>query len=221
MKLVTDAFDALASDNSASMHLPLIRPLSVYVSDSIGSVTSSLKGIEGLRFASSPAEYVDLIVTDKEADLKSSCKTVFTNGFVPEGLRGLIEVENKPSVLVDWSNYDPLLQYAQLSELIVNSAPRIKGEAGDVEKRGFETVAFGKNGPLIVKKNWAGNISYHTLFDIEKSTLPYRVAFPVIMMNLVNLARSQAGISDSNGISTGILPELDLQANSPCEILLG
>ncbi len=225
VKIIPQGYDSLLSDNSASLRLPMIRPLYVYVPlTSLKAVQSSLGGMRGVRLQTIPDDQTDLIITDKESDLslKNSCRTIFTTGFVPEQLRKFITVDGKTSELVDWNYHDALLQYAQLSELLIIGDPKLKvstNAADDSpEKLGYDTVAFGKNGPLILKKVWAGTITYNVLFNVEKSTLPYRVAFPVIMTNLINIARVQAGLADSYAVATGILPELQMKPDTGYDI---
>jgi hypothetical protein len=74
---------------------------------------------------------------------------------------------------------------------------------------GFEILADAPKGPLILarldeKSGGAGRI--HFLFHPDRSTLPYRVAFPILMSNLVSLAQRMAGLSEASALSTGVLP---------------
>ncbi len=65
-------------------------------------------------------------------------------------------------------------------------------------------------GPLIIQKREEAKISYYFLFDPSRSTLPYRVGFPVLMANLSEIAMEQAGLADAHGNTTGVLPPLTL-----------
>ncbi len=224
LRLEPEGFDALRSDDSAFLSLPVSRPLRVYVDPEIGAVSAALKGVSGLRFETLPGADVDLLVTNsaKRAE-DSSARVVLGAGFIPERLRDYIEMADKSSTVIDWLPLDPLLQYAQLSELLIMGDPTLKSaKDGSLqalpERFGYEAVASGQDGPLILKRSGGGRVEYDFLFDISKSTLPYRVAFPVMMSNLVSLARTQAGLADAAAFSTGVLPPLRLAPGQPCEI---
>jgi hypothetical protein len=47
---------------------------------------------------------------------------------------------------------------------------------GDFEKLGYELLAFGNEGPLIVRKRDGPKLYYWLLFHTDRSTLPYRVS---------------------------------------------
>jgi hypothetical protein len=50
----------------------------------------------------------------------------------------------------------------------------------------------------------------HLLFHTDRSTLPYRVGFPVFISNLVNAALRQAQLGEAGAAPCGVLPALTL-----------
>ncbi len=224
MKILPEGFDSLESDNCASMNLVAGRKLSAYASPGLAAVNAALRGIVAVKMLDSPTVLPppDLIAADNPSDIKDGCRTVMTSGFVPERLKGLIALEEKPGGVTDWERKDPLLDHAELSEIIISENPRFKTDSrenfAELERLGYETVAHGAEAPLIVKRAWAGQIYYHLLFSIEKTTLPYRVAFPVIISNLVGMAMSQAGLAEARAVATGILPEIQVGSEAVCEV---
>ena len=51
----------------------------------------------------------------------------------------------------------------------------------------------------------------YLLFHTDRSTLPYRVGFPILVQNVVNIALQQASLSELRSARTGVLPPLELQ----------
>jgi hypothetical protein len=48
------------------------------------------------------------------------------------------------------------------------------------------------------------------LFNTDRSTLPYRVGFPILVANVVQIALEQAGLAEADADRTGVLPPLAL-----------
>jgi hypothetical protein len=57
------------------------------------------------------------------------------------------------------------------------------------------------------------NLHVHLLFHTDRSTLPYRVAFPIFISNLVTAALRQAHLGEVDAAPTGVLPALPLDPN--------
>ena len=51
---------------------------------------------------------------------------------------------------------------------------------------------------------------YHLLFNPNRSTLVYRVGFPILVANAVELAMREGQLSEVRGVRTGVLPPLKL-----------
>jgi hypothetical protein len=225
LQLKPDGFDALTTDNTAYITLPQLRPLQVYISPSLKSIKAAMRGIKEVNLypeknpisaSITPANSYDLAVTDTETSISPDTKLIFSSGLIPNDLRGVLRKEKKDIAVMDWIRDDPLLQHTQLNELSImeGTAFRKGSSAKNLEKLGYQTVIFGSPGPLLLKKERADQISYSMLFDISKSTLPFRIAFPIMIKNLVELARKKAGLSDITADRTGILPIATLLPNS-------
>jgi Ca-activated chloride channel homolog len=217
LRVKPDGFDALTSDNTAYIQLPKLRPLWVYVSPGLKTVRSAISGMQGVSLndpedLSSAGQEYDLYITDQPANVENQSRVLLTTGFIPDKLKSILATENKEVTLVDWKKEDPLLCHAQLGELsIMEGSAFVKGQnAKDLEKLGYSTAMYGTLGPLLLKKEWAGQTAYYMLFNIDRSTLPYRIAFPIMIKNLIELTRRQAGLSDVIANRTGILPKLQL-----------
>jgi hypothetical protein len=83
----------------------------------------------------------------------------------------------------------------------------------DIEDRGYEVLADGNAGPLLLQKREGLQVSWWFLFHTDKSTLPYRVGFPIIMANAVDAALKQASLSEIAAAPTGVLPGVALEAD--------
>jgi hypothetical protein len=162
--------------------------------------------------STSPPPSYDLIVTDTEKNLDLDTKFIFSTGFIPPDLQNILREKQNDITIVDWKKEDPLLRHTQLGELsIMEGTEFVNGNSEkNLEKQGYQTIIFGSQGPLLLKKEWADQTSYNLLFNISKSTLPFRIAFPIMIKNLVELARKKAGLSDVIADKTGILPEMIL-----------
>jgi len=97
------------------------------------------------------------------------------------------------------------------------SAPGVTEK--DFEKLGYEVLAHGKSGPLILVRDREGILDYYLLFHPERSTLPYRVGFPVLVSNLIEESLERAGLSEIRGSTTGTLPLRQVEANKRYEII--
>jgi hypothetical protein len=83
----------------------------------------------------------------------------------------------------------------------------------DYEDVGYEILAQGRTGPLVLRKEAAGRTALFLLFHTDRSTLPYRVGFPILVSNAVQIAMQQAGLSEIRGQQTGVLPPRNLKPN--------
>ena len=224
LQLKPDGFDALSSDNTAYISLPLLRPLVVYISPTLKSIRAAMRGISNIDIfppaeqitSTTPPSNYDLIITDSPSLLSLETHFIFTVGFIPPALEPFLEKNTKDASIIDWDKESPLLRHAQLGEVaIMEGSSFRKGKSKkDLEESGYQTIIFGEKGPLLLKKEWADQTTYNLLFNISKSTLPFRVAFPIIMQNLIDLARQKAGLADQTAEATGILPRLHLMPDT-------
>jgi len=216
--LKSEKIDALASDNTAYLHLPVLRPLRIYIPVSLHSVRAAMKGIEGVTvFPAKKSDLpksnnYDLIITDNKADMEKDSLVIFTNGFVPDYIKHVVKIKKTPTTLTDWNREDKLLRNMELGELVlIEEAHFLPGKnKKDLQNLGNEIEMYGKDGPLLLRNEWNDRLAYHMMFHINNSSLPYRIAFPIMIKNLVEITRMQAGLADLTADRTGILKELRL-----------
>lgn len=218
--LVPQGFDSLASDNIASLDLPIPRPLAVYCPEELDSFRHAFEAIENLALFptgddSGPSEY-DLIVSDQESDLDRNAPVAFFVGVIPPDLKDLVTVGTNLAELVDWRRSEPLLQHVQLAEVQTSDEPKsaegITSE--DYEERGYEVIAFGRAGPLFLKKSSPQRISFFSLFHTDRSTLPYRIGFPILVSNLVQETLRGSDLLEVRAGQTGVLEPITVDADT-------
>jgi hypothetical protein len=71
----------------------------------------------------------------------------------------------------------------------------------------------GNAGPLLLQRREGLKISFWFLFHTDRSTLPYRLGFPIIAANAVEASLKQASLSDVSAAATGTLPPLIVEAS--------
>ena len=83
---------------------------------------------------------------------------------------------------------------------------------------GYEILAQGPRGPLIVERTDGDALLIALLFHTDRSTLPYRVGFPIFVSNVVQAALKQSGLAEAAATRTGVLPALTLAPNRAVHI---
>jgi hypothetical protein len=157
----------------------------------------------------------DLVLANSEADLKLPARLLCSIGFVPPDLQKLVTIESGNSTVVDWRRDSPLLQHVLLTDVVLMDDPHYAADANESSyaNLGYEVLAHGSHGPLMVSRLEGGNLRVHLLFHTDRSTLPYRVGFPVFVSNLVNAALRQAQLGEVEAAACGVLPALTLAPN--------
>lgn len=216
-------FDSLASDNDAWLTLPAVRPLDVFVPESLATFRHALAALDGLRIFPqqgrlSPSSF-DLTITDKPESQKTAPALITcTVGFVPDNIAPLVSIAKKSTTAIDWRRESPLLQHVSLDEVIFMEDPVTAPGKDDsaFANLGCEILAHGPHGPLALTltDDAGGTMRVHLLFHPEQSTLPFRVAFPIFTANLVERARAIAGLSEAAAIATGVLPPQNFTAGA-------
>jgi hypothetical protein len=137
-----------------------------------------------------------------------------TVGVVPADLRTILSITQKPAQAIDWRRDAPLLQHVAFDEVIFGDDPAFAPGENDsaLASRGYEPLVQGPHGPLAVSHSEGGNLRLALLFHPDRSTLPYRVGFPVLVSNLVQQARAMSGLGDAASAATGVLPPLSVSA---------
>jgi hypothetical protein len=220
--LRVDGFDSLAADNEAWLTLPAGRPLDVFVPESLTVFRHALAALEGLRIfpskdAPSPGAF-DLAIIDKpDAPL---ARVVCTTGFIPGDLAALVNLGTKSATAIDWRRESPLLQHVSFDEVIFMEDPITTAGKDETAfaNLGCEILAQGPHGPLALLRRDGENPRIHLLFHPERSTLPFRVAFPILVSNLVLYAQKAAGLSESTAVATGVLPPRHFGTGSTVQV---
>ncbi len=214
LRLTTDAFDALLSDNRAYLDLAPARPVWVYIPDSLHRHRLAFGAMSGVRVfpaagAATPASF-DIIVSDDPADLDRTAPTRMFINIIPPELNELITLRDEPSLVVDWQRNDELLRYLQLDDHVLMKQPAWAPEVGEaeLEARGFEVLVYGQSGPLLLRHRNNEDVTYYQLFHTHDSTQHYSIYFVMMLQNLVDIAMHQAGLSETTAQSTGVLPPL-------------
>ena len=218
VRLRPDGFDSLASDNVAFIELPALRPLWVYCPVSLATYRHALAAVSGIRLfpqegAQAAETGFDLVVTDRPEDLGLQARTWLTVGIIPEDVRRLLTVRKEGSAVVDWQRGAELLQHVELSDLL--TLEQIQSNDGvrdsDYDNLGYDILIHGRGGPMLLEKRSRERTGFYLLFHSDRSTLPYRVGFPILVSNLVRLALFDAGLAEAQGPRTGVLraPQLE------------
>ncbi len=206
-------FDALESDNAAFLSLPALRPVGIHVAETLVSFRHALRAVEGVEVYPRPGvatpESFDLVIADQPEDAGRSASVRLWISMVPDSLADVLRVE-KPSShqAIDWRRDEPLLQHVDLSNVVFLDEPvASEVEEGVFVSRGFEVLVFGARGPLLLRESRLADetVVFHALFDFDRSTFPYRVGFPVLVSNLVGMARESAGLAEVRAWPTGRL----------------
>lgn len=211
-----DGFDALPADDRAWLELPRARPLRVLVEEGLDPwrlAATALPSTELVDAAGRP----DLAIAAGASAAALGAAVHVGTGAPPGAIADLVEVVEEPGTVVDWVRTAPPLRHVDLTDLVLLDDVRWRGPAGvfDLENRGWRVLVHGANGPLAVERREDGRVAYHLLFDVRRSTLPYRVGFPVLVANLVQEARRLAGLAEVGGRRTGVLAVRDLPPGAP------
>ncbi len=220
VQVAPEGFDALASDNVAFLSLPATRALTVYCPADLAAVRHALAVQTGLRVLPEEEEeggprqgLYDLVISDRAEDRDLPARVALYLGQVPEELEGLVTVDHAAAEVVDWRREALILRHVDLTDLLLFDRPRSAQGARetDYEARGFSVLVHGPEGPLLLEERAVPSVRYYALFHPDRSTLPFRVGFPVLVANLVAEARRAAGLGEANAAATGVLPAQKLE----------
>lgn len=207
-------FDSLATDDNAWLTLPPARPLDVFVAPKLASYRHALAAMPGINLfpddtGKLPAAF-DLLISDVAADLTLPARVRCGIGLVPEEVKPLFTIENRNAQAIDWRRDSPLLQHVSLSDVIFMDEPTNAPGVDDARYAGlgYEILARGPRGPLILARSDDNTFHINLLFHTDRSTLPYRVGFPVFVANLVQTALQRTGLAEVAAARTGVLPSL-------------
>ncbi len=212
LKIVPDGFDSLAADNVAYIDLPEPRSLMVFCPPELGSYRQALSALADVDLypqeGKSTPEFVDLRFSDQPLNAGPAARVSILTGIVPEELSALVKLETKLAEVIDWNRTAPILQHVQLLDVQIADDPVSAAGVGerDYELAGWEVLAQGGRGPLILEKTSHTGVTIAFLFHTDRSSLPYRVGFPILVANAAEVARNRAALSEARSWPTGILP---------------
>lgn len=215
--------DSLSIDNQVWLTLPKPRPLRCRISPELYSWQHAAGvqedvDIDAAKDPTAP-EY-DVIISDSE-DLKGITAPVNVyNGVVPADLSDLIsvtdvDVASSDIQIVDWTRTAHLLRHVRLRDVQIGqeTAYAENATSQDLEERGYEVLIHGASGPLMLQRRRGLETDYYFLFNTDRSTLPYRIAFPILVSNVIQAGMSQASLSEISASATGVLPPLNVDAD--------
>ena len=222
VKVTAEGEDSLRADDEVALPLPPPRPLTAYCPPGMAAFRRGLDlNADAISLYPRPGEanpaLFDLVVTDAadapDAPAPAGSVRLFA-GVVPPDLAGLVEVNVGYAEVVDWRRTAPALQSVQLGDVQITEEPTFTGDAetADLEELGYETLIDARGGPLMLRRREGRRVDYFLLFDPDASTLPYRVAFPILLQNLVREATRAAELSEVRAVETGSLPPVGLSA---------
>ena len=116
-------------------------------------------------------------------------------------------VKSENTTAIDWRRESPLLQHVQLGDVVFMDQPGRAATAKDnaFANLAYEILAQGPRGPLIVERIDDDALLIALLFHTDRSTLPYRVGFPIFVSNVVQAALKQSGLAEAAAARTGAL----------------
>ena len=208
VRLVPDEFDSLALDNTAELDLPAMRTLRVFAPVSLATYRRALAGISGIEVLPRDETNAmvtgsfDLAISDRAKDWAIPARTRLAVGLVPPDASRLLAIgTNGTQVVVDWRRDAALFQHVELGDLVILEQPHWVGQAteSELENLGYAVLAYGHRGPLVLRRQEGANLTFAFLFHTDRSTLPYRVGFPILVANVVQAALEQAGLAEVQG----------------------
>jgi hypothetical protein len=220
VRLKPDDFDALASDNIAFLDLAPPRRLAVYVPAEMVTYRLAMRAMDQVRLypregADEPDTF-DLVISDQPDDADRIANMKLLVAVTPDPVKPLTTTDDEPTTVIDWHRTNVAFEHVTLTDLIVldNVSYNENVGDGDLEALGYEVIAHGRFGPVMLQHRQGPRLTYYMLFHSDRSTFPYRVGFPVFVSNLVRLAMQQAGLAETPGHRTGVLPELELSPST-------
>ncbi|MBI1345921.1 VWA domain-containing protein [bacterium] len=207
-----DGFDSLTIDNTAFLELPKPRNLRVYCAEDLSSYRHALLAMEQIelfpREGVTTPEAVDLKFSADAIDAAPSARVTVHVGVVPPALQELVKIDTELVDVVDWNRTAPLLRHVQLLDVQIADNPVSQPGIGerDYELAGYQILAQGARGPLILEQNTVGGVDYYLLFHTDRSSLPYRVGFPILIANALQIALERSELAEARSWPTGTLP---------------
>jgi len=218
VRLVPDGFDSLATDNTATLALADPRRLRVWIDADFGRFVETVTAMPDidLETGDGATGAFDLVIADGAPAASRSGRVALCTDSIPRAVESLIKTGPGECQVVDWDRSSPLLRYVDFEDVAI--LERVSFAPGateaDLENRGYRVLVHGHLGPLLLEHRDREAVVFHLLFDPDRSTLPFRLGPPILLVNLVNLARYEAGLVEVRAVRTGVLPPLDVRPDT-------
>jgi hypothetical protein len=203
----TETLDRLAVDDVAYALLPPRKKIKVQL------VTAGNLFLEGALLLDENLAVEKIAPAAWDAEKSANFDAVVLDGFTPRepprthtlwidphngpgaggefALRGTVD----SPIVTEIAAKHPVMRWVTLADLNVTRASRFSLESGDV------AVASALHDPIVVARERGGRKQVALGFDIRKSDLPMRVAFPVLVVNALDWFA---------GADTGLMPSVPL-----------
>jgi Ca-activated chloride channel family protein len=214
--------DALATDDHAVLRLTPPRDLRVRVDAGLHAWRHAIAVAAGAKLVDDgDTNDLDLVVARVPASSPPAPTRLF-DGAMPAGLDASVTIGQPPAgdAAIDWRRDAPLLEHVELGEVVFLDQPTWQPGSGEgnVERLGAEVLVHGRRGPLLVQRATEERSDWYLLGSSERSTLPYRVAFPILVANLLRIAAERAGVLEVAAPRAGVLPAVPMPAGTACEV---
>ncbi len=221
--LSPSAEDSLAADNVAWLSLPAIRPMDVMVPESLGAFRRALGTLDAVRIfpakdVASPSAF-DVLFAESADAMKTPARVAVGIGFLPPELESAVTLQKGSVAAIDWQRDSALLQHMSFDEVVFTDEPVFKdGGQATLGAAGYEVIVDGPRGPLMLERREGETLRAQLLFHPDRSTMPFRVAFPVWVSNIVEQARKLSGTSEAMPITTGVLPAQNFRGEGEVKV---
>ena len=227
LRLSAGVNDSLLSDNVAYLDLPALRAVAVYAAEQLPACRRVFGSMPDLILspdstgAENAGSLYDVALDDHFSEDRET-SVIFTAGEIPAALTSVVERAETADSVVDWQRSDPIMQHVGLGSVELSASVRYMSSNGveACEEKDFQVIVHGRHGPILVKREMPTFVYYALLVDFDKTTLPYRIAFPVMLSNLVRLSLKLGGQADVRAVKTGIIDGFIASPSESCTVKL-
>ena len=116
----------------------------------------------------------------------------------------MVAIEAESGTVTDWRRNAPVLDHVEWNDVYFAHRTRWQSEDGltRAEQADYQVLVEGGEGPICLQRERGERHEFVFLLDLEQSTLPYRVGFPVLLANLSRIARRAVGLEERFARST-------------------